>query len=178
VKCPHCHHISETATLKCSACGEAYDRATLETFQHLEYLLAWLDEQAPTLGPQTRQRLRDQALAQLDAARAALGLPPPPPPRAPQEIAHELALVQAAHEALKRWKGASALPPNSAHNLRQLFSGQIDDLETELAGRSVTIAPLHTPDVLDFALASLPAWAQELPLHPDDAASLWAASLL
>jgi hypothetical protein len=172
MKCPHCHHVSDTALLECSACGETYHRATLETFQHLEYLLAWLDEQAPTLGPQTRQRLRNQALTQLDAARDALGLPPPLPPRAPKEIARELAFVQATHEALNRWQEASALPPNSAHNLRQLFSRQIDDLETELAGRSVAIEPLRASDVLDFALQSLPAWAENAPLRPSAVASL------
>ena len=42
MKCPNCNHVSDTALLKCSARGEAYDRGALETRQHLEYLLNWL----------------------------------------------------------------------------------------------------------------------------------------
>jgi hypothetical protein len=50
MKCPNCQHHSETALLKCSACGESYERGALEELQHLEYLLAWLESQADSLG--------------------------------------------------------------------------------------------------------------------------------
>lgn len=97
MKCPNCDHVSETALLKCSACGQAYGRDALETLQHQEYLLAWLDERLRrgTLGPAAHERLRGEALSQLDALRDTLGLVPTPPARTPEEIAPELALVQA-----------------------------------------------------------------------------------
>jgi hypothetical protein len=50
MKCPNCQHHSETVLLKCSACGESYERGALEELQHLEYLLAWLESQADSLG--------------------------------------------------------------------------------------------------------------------------------
>ena len=80
MKCPNCNHVSDKRLLKCSTCGEAYERDTLETFQHLEYLLVWLNERAHTLGPTTHVRLRDETLHQLDDARSALHLAPLPSP--------------------------------------------------------------------------------------------------
>jgi hypothetical protein len=77
MKCPNCNHISTTALFKCSSCGEAYDRTSLETLEHLDYVLAWLDERerAADLRPEAHQQLRGAALKQLEAARLALHLP-------------------------------------------------------------------------------------------------------
>ncbi len=92
MKCPNCHHTAETALLKCSACGEVYDRQQLEQFHHLEYLLKWLDEQAkaPDQKADGHEPLQHEALKQYDAARLALHLSAPesasatkPPARAP-----------------------------------------------------------------------------------------------
>lgn len=82
MKCPHCNHTSEAALLKCPACGEVYERAALETFEHLSYLLKWLDERARhgELKPDTYGQLRAEAEKQLKAARAALRLAPPVKP--------------------------------------------------------------------------------------------------
>jgi transposase-like protein len=35
--------------MRCSSCGETYERETLERLGHLEYLLAWLDERVEEL---------------------------------------------------------------------------------------------------------------------------------
>jgi len=77
MKCPNCNHVSTSALFKCSSCGEAYDRAALETLEHLNYVLAWLDqrEQAADLRPEAHEQLRGAALKQLEAARTALRLP-------------------------------------------------------------------------------------------------------
>ncbi len=45
--------------------------------------------------PAAHERLRGEALSQLDALRDTLGLVPTSPARTPEEIAPELALVQA-----------------------------------------------------------------------------------
>ncbi len=77
MKCPNCNHVSTAALFKCSSCGETYDRSALETLEHLDYVLAWLDqrERAADLKPEARQQLRGAALKQLEATRAALHLP-------------------------------------------------------------------------------------------------------
>ena len=100
MKCHNCDHVSETALLKCSACGEAYDRHTLETLQYLEYLLAWLDERADTLGLESLAQLREEVLTQLDATRDVLGLALMP---SPDDVAFELVLVRATYQEIQAW---------------------------------------------------------------------------
>ena len=76
MKCPNCQHISDTALLKCSNRGEAYDRAALEKFQHVEFLLTWLDARRDLLGANLAAQLRDDAQKQLDALREEMHLAP------------------------------------------------------------------------------------------------------
>lgn len=172
MKCPSCRHVSDTVLLKCGACGQAYDRDRLETFQHLEYLLAWLDERATTLAPGAHERLRDEALSQLAAVRDALGLALAPPPRAPAEIAPELALVEAALKQVWSWSETMVITGPSVQGLRRILTTRADELRAELAGRSVKIEPVSALDVLDFAIESLPSWAEDIPLSAADVASL------
>ena len=90
MKCPNCNHVSTAALFKCSSCGEAYDRTSLETLEHLDYVLAWLNqrEQAADLKPEAYESLRGAALKQLEAARAALHLPTvAPKPASPLVVA-------------------------------------------------------------------------------------------
>jgi hypothetical protein len=43
MKCPNCNHATrDTALLQCSECGEYFEGGSLEEFQHLKYLIAWL----------------------------------------------------------------------------------------------------------------------------------------
>src|SRR5262245_9417866 len=86
MKCPNCAHVSDTALLKCSACGEAYDRAALETLQHLEYVVDWLNAQAGESAAEARQLLSASAVQQLEAARRALNLPAPKPAVSPAPV--------------------------------------------------------------------------------------------
>jgi hypothetical protein len=172
MKCPNCHHVSDTALLKCGACGEAYDRDTLETLQHVEYLVAWLDERATALEPEAHERLCSEATSQLEAVCDALGLIPAPPLRAAEEIAPELALVEAALERIWSWSEAKVIAPFSAIGLRRYLTAQADDLGAELADRPVEIEPPSDLVVLDFVIESLPLWARDIPLHPADVASL------
>lgn len=76
MKCPNCNHVSDTTPLKCSACGQTYDPAALETLQHLEYLLNWLDNREEEFGPRLFARLRGEVVERLDALRTEIQLPP------------------------------------------------------------------------------------------------------
>ncbi len=174
MKCPNCHHVSEAALLKCGACGEVYDRDALETLQHVEYLVAWLEERAGVLGPGTHERLCGEALGQLSAVRDALGvrIRPTPLPRAPEAVAAQLALVMAALEQTMNWRKAEALSETSATRLRRYLGAYAEDLKTDLAGRRAEIQPPSDLEVADFALESLTLWAQDVPLRSADVALL------
>jgi hypothetical protein len=55
MKCPSCDHVSDDSTLvKCSHCGEAYERGLLEELGHLEYLQKWVDKYHVDLGDTAR----------------------------------------------------------------------------------------------------------------------------
>jgi hypothetical protein len=169
MKCPNCKHVSDTVLLKCSACGEAYDRSALETLQHVEYLLTWLEERVETLGSEVHTRLREEALNQLDDLRSTLRLAPTP---LPEEIASDLALVEATLQQLQGWGEATQIGLTSVYDLRRYLSTRAGDLKKELAGRTVEVEPPSDLQVLDFALKSLPLWAEELDLPSADVAPL------
>jgi hypothetical protein len=55
MKCPNCDHVSDdSALVKCSHCGEAYERGLLEELGHLEYLQKWVDKYHADLGDKAR----------------------------------------------------------------------------------------------------------------------------
>jgi hypothetical protein len=166
MQCPHCQHESSATRLKCSSCGQSYDRATLETLQYLQYTLAWLDERAEVLGPETLGQLRDEAQDQLQALRDELGLAPP---RTAEETARELALVQCARDATRQWTTAFALTTGAARILRRYLSQRVEELETELVETPIGTQPVQDLDVLDFAIQSLPSWVENVPLRPASA---------
>ncbi len=89
MKCPHCKHESAAGVLvKCSGCGQYYDRSLLEEFEHLEYLVKWMELNTHQLGPNA-QNLLDQLVTQQNGLRNRLhlsetALPPQAVPNAPQ----------------------------------------------------------------------------------------------
>ena len=55
MKCPNCDHTSDdSALVKCSHCGEAFERGQLEELGHLEYLQKWVDKYHADLGDTAR----------------------------------------------------------------------------------------------------------------------------
>ena len=51
MKCPNCDHVSDdSALVKCSHCGEAFERGLLEELGHLEYLQKWVDKYRAEIG--------------------------------------------------------------------------------------------------------------------------------
>lgn len=51
MECPNCHHQAASASLvKCSSCGQAYERRLLEEFEHIQYLITWLNDNRERVG--------------------------------------------------------------------------------------------------------------------------------
>jgi len=51
MECPHCKHEAPPAALvKCSHCGKTYERQLLEEYEHIGYLMQWLDEHRVQVG--------------------------------------------------------------------------------------------------------------------------------
>ncbi len=187
MKCPNCHHVSDMALLQCSACGQTYDRATLESLQHLEYLLTWLDHHEDEIGPRLFTQLHGEVKDSLTAARVELGLtitgpptvpappaiasppiPPPPAPapapapavaRAPEKIARELALIEAVLARVPAWAKAIRAEAVFEGKLREDLASQAGSLKRELAERPAEVEPPSELHVLEYALKSLPVWA-------------------
>src|SRR5687768_16154139 len=51
MECPNCKHEAPPAALvKCSHCGNVYERQLLEEYEHIAYLMQWLDEHRTQVG--------------------------------------------------------------------------------------------------------------------------------
>jgi len=51
MKCPNCDHVSDqSALVKCSHCGESFERGLLEELGHLDYLQKWVNEHRADIG--------------------------------------------------------------------------------------------------------------------------------
>ena len=191
MKCPNCGAPRERRETVCSQCGATYTSEDLLAFRQLEFLLAETDGWVERLPADLIEELRQPYVKRLADLRARLipaPTPPPPaaaepeaapvPPVAPvvarpaEEIAGELALVEATLEQVQSWVEATAIGFTSAINLRQYLTARADGLKAELAGRPVEIEPPSDLAVLDFALESLPQWARDRHIGSDDSESL------
>ena len=60
MECPNCHHqASPTSLVKCSHCGESFERQILEEYEHLHYLILWLNEHREPVGKNADSLLAD-----------------------------------------------------------------------------------------------------------------------
>ena len=51
MKCPNCEHVADDKSLvKCSKCGEAFERGMIEELSHLDYLQSVIQEREQELG--------------------------------------------------------------------------------------------------------------------------------
>ena len=179
MKCPNCDHVSEKALLRCGDCGETYDRATFERFQHLGYLVDWLDEQDQTFGANTILRLKTEAQTTLDALRhellppaahksAPAAVPEPTPPGGAIQVNPELlriaARLMALRDRLPDWLEAKAITAEGAGRLWEHLNAQIQQISAPAAdGPAESLGPPDiAPKELDaFALDLLSEWVTE-----------------
>ncbi len=68
MECPNCHHQSQPKVLiTCSNCGHAYERALIEEYEHVRFLLGWLEQHRAQVGRNT-----ETLLAELNSHKASL----------------------------------------------------------------------------------------------------------
>jgi hypothetical protein len=182
MKCPDCGHTSETALLKCGSCGEVFDREGLETLQHIEYLLSWLDGEPAKLSPEAYAKLRFEAAKELARLRDSLKLMPEPladlavptvPPvipevrRTPSEIKLEIANLLGVHKLLQSWSHQDQTRTHFGNSLGAHLEESLEAARAELGDLPVDIDPPSPSEVIDYALRSIPAWTALLKLDPE-----------
>ena len=181
MKCPNCNHISETALMQCSQCGEAYDRHSLETFQHLEYLLSWLDSRAETLDAATLKNLRADAMA--ESQRLLDELLPAPEPAAViepsvEEISlspdaeRELALILATRALIPGWIEAKLIGGRTAGELGDHLTRQAQAIHAQAGIIELELPEPSEADVHTFAMGALDGWIEQKLFTASDASLL------
>lgn len=102
MKCPNCDHTSaDSALVKCSHCGEAFERGQLEEWGHLEYLQKWVDRYHADLGDTARfiqsrvgeqqRKLLKEIKGMAEAPKAeSVPIARPEPPPAPKPVVPEV----------------------------------------------------------------------------------------
>ena len=67
MKCPHCEHVSDNKVLlRCSKCGETFERGVIEELAHLDYLQSWLEKYASELATSSLDSIREKVLGRKD----------------------------------------------------------------------------------------------------------------
>jgi hypothetical protein len=177
MKCPNCKHESEAVLLRCSACGEAFERETLERLGHLEYLLTWLDERAEMLGSKAHALMRSEASGELNAALEGLGLRPTVPApevaapeplmkRPPEEIAHEMGCLEAILGHVHEWGKSVPVSGDVVAGFRRYILRKAVSSKDQLQGQEIEVMPPTEIEVVNYALEMLPSWVEDLQLDP------------
>jgi hypothetical protein len=157
----------------------------METLQHIEYLISWLDGQPVKLSPEAYSKLRFEAAKELAKLREALNLLPEPPPaveapptppvipdvtRAPAELGLEIANLLATHKLLQDWTQQDLARTQFGVLLGTHLEDSLKAFQAELGDRPTEIDPLPISDTIEFALKSIPGWAALLELDPKNEA--------
>jgi hypothetical protein len=154
MKCPHCQHVSDKSQkLKCSQCGQQYERGHIEEFQNLEFLHNWIQDREVILGDQAESLLAEVESRQ-DEVRDLLGIRLRPA----EEVAWELALLEGLLPRLTAWCKAAHLSADTSVQLVGYLQQQSQLLRNELGNRSYALKEPRTLEIFDFALESIPAW--------------------
>jgi hypothetical protein len=84
MKCPNCEHVSNDKVLvKCSNCGETFERGLMDELAHLEYLQNWLAKYESRIGASSLDFILKTALARKEELLKILKPPVEEIPAAP-----------------------------------------------------------------------------------------------
>lgn len=185
MRCPDCGHISDTALVKCSSCGEVFDGESLETLHHLEYLVEWIDDQEDKLDRNSYSRLSEQATHQLNSLRKRLLPTPTPPAQEPipsteiaglfgtqAEIARELALIERLLDLMASWAEWGTADVSTAGRFQEHLEAYGKALFNALEKGTRIPKPPSTIDAINYALQKLDAWTGALGLNLNEAKAL------
>ena len=173
MKCPNCEHQSEAEFFECSHCGERYEREPLQIYQHLEYLLEWLEGQAEAVDTATIMALQTTAAADYQRLRDTLQLEKPRElaPATPEEL-EELALLEASRRQIPRWVFKNVLGESAASKLSTYFTDQLAHLRAGFLEQPAEITTPSYEEVVAYALHALESWSEGADLHPEAGARL------
>ena len=111
MKCPHCQHTADQSQqLRCTQCGQVYERAHFDEFQNLFFLQDWLQQHKNDLGNQAETLLAEVESRQMEV-RQLLGIQVRPV----EQVARELALMQGTLTCIRDWCKVSMIK-NEATN--------------------------------------------------------------
>ncbi len=124
MKCPNCDHVSDASALvKCSHCGEAFERGLLEELGHLEYLQNWVDKYRADLGDkaqfiqsrvgeQQRKLLKEiKGLAEVPKAESVPIVRKEPPPTPKPVISEAKPAIEKPTPVLMKAQATSVSTP-------------------------------------------------------------------
>jgi hypothetical protein len=168
MKCPHCHHeTNKSQILKCSHCGETYERGHFEEYQNLDFLHNWIENRQATLGDHTQSLLAEVEARQTEVLQL-LGIQLRPV----EQVVQELSLVLGTLARMPAWCKACQLSDETTERVTQHLQRQSHHLQAELGKRSIKLEEPRTTEIFDFGLNSIPTWLKDGYLTHYEASSL------
>ncbi|MGD9093948.1 MAG: hypothetical protein PVF74_13955, partial [Anaerolineales bacterium] len=170
MKCPHCFHKTEKSQeIKCSHCGQSYQRGHFEEYQHLEYLQTWIEGHRTKLGDQADSLLAEVEHRQTEV-RQSLGIQVRPV----EEIVHELSLVVGTLAQVPNWCKAARISDDATERLTVHLRQRSHLLHAKLVDQDIKLKEPKILELYDFTLNSIPNWQKDGSLSLSDATSLTA----
>jgi len=178
MNCPDCGHKSGPGLLKCSSCGEVYERESLETLHHLEYILSWIGRQEKAIDAKSFVHLREEVQGDLNKlrddilpSRAAIQEPTLPAkvftlPAWQPAIARELAAINAVLDIVPMW--TARVSQASLDILRNHLIAYADALREALDPDTPPVEQPSRLDVIEFALQNIESWWNAEKFHWKD----------
>ncbi|MGD8856673.1 MAG: DUF2157 domain-containing protein, partial [Chloroflexota bacterium] len=177
MKCPVCECETGKPQLKCPECANVFDRQAMEEYRHLDYLLAWLNEQAESIEPPVRRQLGEKADRRLQEVGRLLHLaeltaPPEPVESVPDSVlsdcAREVALLDAALLEIAEWRSSGEIGDRYLGIILKPVRSRIAELEQAIGDSEVKAARPSRSDTLRYLSDQIPVWAEEswLPARP------------
>src|SRR5512138_3008584 len=91
MKCPKCDHVSDDKVLvRCSNCGETFERGVIEELAHLNYLQNWVEKHREEIGEAALDFIMGRTGSRVDELLSQINPPPkeeiPAPPPTPVAV--------------------------------------------------------------------------------------------
>ncbi|UCG23800.1 MAG: hypothetical protein JSW55_16945 [Chloroflexota bacterium] len=167
MKCPVCEHETGESLLKCSECANVFDRETMEEYEHLNYLLAWLRDQTESLEPTVSLQLLAEAQRRKKRLVELLHIEEIVPSAEPvkavplstlTEYARELELLRATRKRFAEWRIKKVLSNDTCLSVFDHLRAESSRIEQKMGDSKVAVVPPSELDTLNFISAQLPSW--------------------
>ncbi len=183
MKCPECGHDLDGEFVQCSTCGkQSLTWGEVKSLENFEFLLAWLEDNASTLGRNTFLQLHGAAKHKFDSLRQSLAtklhLPseeiiaetPPRMPLTKEEIDY-LHGIEATCDLLQIWTEREWLDRSMASVLQATLAQEASGMRARHTEPEIARQELNEEDVINFIVQQLPSWRNDSPID----ARVWRA---